>query len=413
MSWLRSPHRLDISFKDLFAGLVACLGSEDRAALESRLLSRWADEKNTLVTLSVRSGLDLYLQAKAFAPGTEILVSAISHPDMFAVIKAHGLVPVPVDLDFATAAPTRASLERVLGPSSRVLLVAHLFGGRIDVDEMLAACREHSLELWEDCAQAFGGGYAGHPEAAVSMFSFGPIKTATSLGGAILRVGSSADYQRMQGLQADYPLQSQTVFLMRLWQGGLMCWLGTRPRLYGAVHKALGMLDLNLTEIIRHMGRSFQSGFCLEALRFQPRVSMIRLLDRRLATYDGRIVEERRQTVRRISDHLEQARQPGKKQLNHLHWVFPICVSEPQAAITALRAIGYDAIPGLSNLAACPPPSNRPELAPANAQELIRTALIIPLHPGIPETEACRVADAVERSQQAGSTAQFSEEARS
>ena len=46
--------------------------------------------------------------------------------------------------------------------------------------------QEHGLLLWEDCAQAFDGRYAGHPEADAVMFSFGPIKTATALGGVIV-----------------------------------------------------------------------------------------------------------------------------------------------------------------------------------------------------------------------------------
>jgi len=40
--------------------------------------------------------------------------------------------------------------------------------------------------LVEDCAQAFAGTqYYGYPQADVSLFSFGAIKSCTALGGAV------------------------------------------------------------------------------------------------------------------------------------------------------------------------------------------------------------------------------------
>ncbi len=54
---------------------------------------------------------------------------AITHPDMVAIVAAHGLVPVPVDIDTATMAPTLASLHRAISPQARALVVAHLLGG--------------------------------------------------------------------------------------------------------------------------------------------------------------------------------------------------------------------------------------------------------------------------------------------
>lgn len=55
------------------------------------------------------------------------------------------------------------------------------------------ALRLMAIRMYEqDCAQSFAGmAYTGHQDADVSMFSFGTIKTATSFGGAILRVRDS------------------------------------------------------------------------------------------------------------------------------------------------------------------------------------------------------------------------------
>ena len=56
--------------------------------------------------LSVRSAWDLLLHVLAWPAGSEVIVSAITHPDMITILRAHGLVPVPVDVDLDTLAPS-------------------------------------------------------------------------------------------------------------------------------------------------------------------------------------------------------------------------------------------------------------------------------------------------------------------
>ena len=77
-----------------------------------------ASRNEQLVCLSVRSGFDLLLQALALPAGSEILVSAVTHPDMVNIIERHDLRAVPVDLDLATLAP-RAEAIRVVEAGGR------------------------------------------------------------------------------------------------------------------------------------------------------------------------------------------------------------------------------------------------------------------------------------------------------
>ena len=128
---------------------------------------------------------------------------------MLRIIRDHGLVPVPVDIDVEHLAVDPASLERGLSPRTRAVLVAHLFGTRQPLDAVVRFARQHKLLVIEDCAQAFvGTGFTGHPEASVSMFSFGPIKTATALGGGLLLVRDPAVLATMRRLLAAEPLQT-------------------------------------------------------------------------------------------------------------------------------------------------------------------------------------------------------------
>src|SRR3546814_4011443 len=105
-------------------------------------------------------------------------------------------------------APRLVLIERASGPNTRAIVVAHLFGARLDLDPVIELAHRKGLVVFEDCAQAFDGqAYKGHPESDVAMFSFGPLKTATALGGAILRVRDAGLRGKMGVIQDTYPVQ--------------------------------------------------------------------------------------------------------------------------------------------------------------------------------------------------------------
>ncbi len=129
-------HRLDVSVRDLLFGLMACIWASRRRRLAAQVARVFPPGENTLVCLSVRSGFDLLLGALAEPPGGEVLVSAVTHPDMVRIIEEHGLRAMPVDLDGATLGPRVELLEAALSPRTRAVLVAHLFGGRFDLERL-------------------------------------------------------------------------------------------------------------------------------------------------------------------------------------------------------------------------------------------------------------------------------------
>ena len=182
-------HRLDLSVEDILFGALSCVRPWRRERLEAEILRLCSLEFEGLVCFSVRSGWDLWLGAQGLRAGDEVLVSAITHPDMARIICGHSLRAVPVDIDPVTLAPRPRMLEAALTPRTRVVVVAHLFGGRMDFRSVARFARERGLLPVEDCAQAFQGpDRVGDPAADLSMYSFGTLKTSTALGGAVLRV---------------------------------------------------------------------------------------------------------------------------------------------------------------------------------------------------------------------------------
>ena len=78
---------------------------------------------------SVRSGLDLLLGALDEELGGEVIVFAVTHPDMVRLIEGHGLRAVPLDLAPSTLEPRIELLEAALSPRTRAVMVAQLFVG--------------------------------------------------------------------------------------------------------------------------------------------------------------------------------------------------------------------------------------------------------------------------------------------
>src|SRR5262245_6425144 len=195
--WVRK--RLDIDWSDLAWAVWYCLARRDAVAIARRIEQSWSPAGAAVACLSVRSGFDLVLRALELPAGSEVLVSALTIPDMVRILEEYGLVAVPVDIDLASLGPTRETLERAVSPRARAILAAHLFGSRMPIDELVAFARRRGLLVFEDCAQAYEGpAYAGHSQADVSLFSFGTIKTSTALGGGLLVIRDPGVRERVR-----------------------------------------------------------------------------------------------------------------------------------------------------------------------------------------------------------------------
>ncbi len=226
-------HRLDVGLDDLLFAARACV-TQPTFRLE------W---EGALVCQSVRSAFDLYLSAVALPPGSEVLVTALTIPDMVRILEDHGLVPVPVDLDPSTLAPRAEWIAAARTPRTRALLVAHLLGARME----LPAC--DGLLVIEDAAQAYvGPSWRGSVAADVSFFSFGSLKTATALGGALAYVRSPDVRRAMERIQASWPVQPVAQYARKVAKT-IALHTVRGPRGYGALAKgcALAGTDLETT----------------------------------------------------------------------------------------------------------------------------------------------------------------------
>ncbi|HLL39417.1 MAG TPA: DegT/DnrJ/EryC1/StrS family aminotransferase [Rubrobacteraceae bacterium] len=395
-------HRLDVSVRDLLFGLTACLWASRRRRLAAEVARTFPPSEDALVCLSVRSGFDLLLGALAEPPGGEVLVSAVTHPDMVRIIEGHGLGAVPVDLDTATLEPRIKLLQRALSPRTRAILVAHLFGSRFDLDPIAAFARKHRLLLVEDCAQTFRGTWdPGDSLADVSMFSFGTLKTASAVGGAILRIRNSGLLEKMRWGQERWPVQSRRHYAGRLLRA-LYLILLSRPVPYGLLAHACGLLGRDLDDLVNGAVRTFPtSGSATEELfrsiRRQPSAPLLALLTRRLRTFDDIRLARRTAAGERVARRLPSVVcHPGGLAPMRTHWLFPVVVPDPGVLVSALNRRGFDASRATSNIAPVPTPRNLSELAPEEARRMMSRLVFLPVYPDLPDETLDRLVSAVE-----------------
>lgn len=385
--------KLDIGWKDLLFGLASCLFPESRQLVQGRLEKQWATTDTALATLSVRSGFDLVLGCLGLPYGSEILVSAITIRDMVGIIEQHGLRAVPVDIDPDSGALRMDGLAQAVSPRSRAILVAHLFGSRMDMAELVEFAGRHGLLVFEDCAQAFAAdGYKGHPGSDVAMFSFGPIKTATALGGALLRFRDNGLCNAARRAQEAYPVQPTGQFFQRILKYAFLKALSWRLpfSLFAALCKGLGTTH---DRIISKSVRGFAGGDLLAKIRQQPSAALLALLERRLQSYTPDRIRLRIDVAVQARSYLPNIPIPGGSGGNHTHWVFPVLSEQPDRLVRRLWEAGFDATRGTSSLYAVP--DTVTAQVPVNAARTIDGIVYLPVWPGVSETELRSLGKAV------------------
>lgn len=371
---------------------------------QKRVEGFWSPEDDAVACLSVRSGFDQLLEALAWPPGSEILVSALTIRDMARIVEAHRLVPVPIDLDMDSLSVKIRELPSAMGSSTKGLLVAHLFGSRMPLDELASVAKRLGLYLIEDCAQSYArDGYRGSPASDAVLFSFGPIKTATALGGGIVRIQDPAIRAKVKALQAGLPIQSRGRFLRRLLlYTALKCLTYKGP--FTAFRLGCGLLRRSHDEIINGSVRGFPGPDFFRQIRQQPSYPLLALLERRLHQSDRIDIQARvsaAETAIRLMPHL---RHPGTSAQYHTHWLFPARSESPDKLVEHLWRNGFDATRGASNLFAVPAPGPHPDLRPSESLKFMEQVLYLPVYAGVSDRELRALAEAVNRFEQLADT---------
>jgi dTDP-3-amino-3,4,6-trideoxy-alpha-D-glucose transaminase len=138
--------------------------------------------------VGVGNGLDalaMALEASGVGPGDEVVVPAHTFIATWSAVAMIGAVPVPAEPAGQGYNVDAATIAAAMTPRTRAIVVVHLYGEPVAMEDILALAAEHAVPVIEDAAQAHGATRHGVPAGSLgraAAFSFYPSKNLGALG---------------------------------------------------------------------------------------------------------------------------------------------------------------------------------------------------------------------------------------
>jgi dTDP-4-amino-4,6-dideoxygalactose transaminase len=172
----------------LRSGTLACIYGDKVKRFETSF-ARLHGRKHAVAVSSGTAALHTALIYLNPDPGDEVIVSAITDMGSVIPILYQQAVPVFADVHPLNQNMDPASVEALISPRTKAIIVTHIYGGPADMDPILALARKHGLFVIEDCAQAHLAQYKGRTVGTlgnVGCFSFQQSKHITTGDGGMI-----------------------------------------------------------------------------------------------------------------------------------------------------------------------------------------------------------------------------------
>jgi dTDP-4-amino-4,6-dideoxygalactose transaminase len=171
----------------IHSGMVA--DGEHVRAFEDAF-SEFCNTNHGVATSNGTTALHSGLKALGIGHGDKVVTTPFSFVSSANAIRLTGAKPVFADIDPQTYNLDPESVADVVARQDiDAILTVHLYGLPSDLDALREIADDHDLSLIEDCAQAHGATYDGHPVGSVGdigCFSFYPTKNMTTGEGGMV-----------------------------------------------------------------------------------------------------------------------------------------------------------------------------------------------------------------------------------
>lgn len=143
--------------------------------------------KHAISMNSATSGLYAAIGTLGIGYGDEVIVSPYTMSACAVAPMIYGAIPVFADVtDLGSLDPI--SIEKLITPRTKAILVVHQFGIPADMDKIMAIAKKYDIKVVEDCAQAHGAKYKGQYVGTIGdigVFSLNVNKTIQAGEGGV------------------------------------------------------------------------------------------------------------------------------------------------------------------------------------------------------------------------------------
>jgi dTDP-4-amino-4,6-dideoxygalactose transaminase len=167
---------------------------------------RFAAKVGCRYALAMNSGtaaLHSALFAVGVGPGDEVIVPAYTWHATVSAVLCCGARPVFCDIDPETLTADPNDIERRITPSTKAIMVVHVWGNPAAMDRITELARKHGLSVVEDCSHAHGATYGGKSVGtwgAIGCFSLQGGKAVSAGEGGVAVTNDRRYYERMLAL---------------------------------------------------------------------------------------------------------------------------------------------------------------------------------------------------------------------
>lgn len=147
--------------------------------------AKWSGCDHAITLSNGTLALDLALKALGVRCGDDVITTPRTFLASASSIVTCGANPIFADVDLNSQNITAESIEAVLTPNTKAVIVVHLAGMPAEMDAIMALSERHGFYVIEDCAQAHGAKYKGRSVGSIGhigAWSFCQDKIMTTGG---------------------------------------------------------------------------------------------------------------------------------------------------------------------------------------------------------------------------------------
>lgn len=152
---------------------------------------------------SCTAALHLALIALGVGDGDEVVMPSLTFVAGANCVRHLGARPVFADVDADTLCITPSTIDRVIGPRTKVVMSVNYGGQPVGIDEIVSYAKAHGIAVLEDAAHAVGTldeGWSPGVKSDAAAFSFYATKNITTAEGGMLATNRRDIMERARAL---------------------------------------------------------------------------------------------------------------------------------------------------------------------------------------------------------------------